>query len=560
LEVPTVLAFATAADCKLAIRQAGGLRYGFFDVVTVQQFGAFALTSIRSCFVPSTYRESMCVTFLGQVLATEFFPEPRRGRGTFDREIRAGHFLIRRMITQRNHGLFSLVTMVQVTVAVALYWCLFLVFNSTGRFPFPERYSFYFGLMLMGLLMEAVYRYKGDASLLRKDIFLKHRVAMVQTLAAITAIIVFLVAAKDQTISRLFLFCFAVALYTAMLVTGAILPGWLARRTLQGVNAEKTLLVGPSGKAWQLRDYLSRRADLGIECMGLLCDEPNGHGHLMPVLGRVDDFERVVQEQNITQAILVELPLSTETLERMTRTCERLGVRLLIFNDLQDKIRRPLIHIQDDGLLFFGLRNEPLQNPLNRSLKRVVDVAVALPVVLLLLPVMTVIVWFFQRLQSPGPVFYQQERNGFQKSRFRIWKFRTMHVNNANVSQQATANDSRIYPAGRWFRKLSIDEFPQFINVLKGDMSVVGPRPHLPEHDEQFARLTENFYVRKFVKPGITGLAQVNGFRGETRDHSALHHRLTYDIEYLENWSLGADLAIIAQTAVQCVRPPKTAY
>jgi undecaprenyl-phosphate glucose phosphotransferase len=185
---------------------------------------------------------------------------------------------------------------------------------------------------------------------------------------------------------------------------------------------------------------------------------------------------------------------------------------------------------------------------------------VSLPVVLFILPVLTAIVWVFQRLQSPGPIFYNQERNGFQNKRFKIWKYRTMHVNNPNVSQQATTNDPRVYPAGRWFRKLSIDEFPQFINVLLGSMSVVGPRPHLPEHNEQFARLTDNFYVRKFVKPGITGLAQVNGFRGETSNTGALQHRIEYDIEYLENWSLGADLSIIAQTAMQVMKPPKTAY
>jgi exopolysaccharide biosynthesis polyprenyl glycosylphosphotransferase len=465
------------------------------------------------------------------------------------------------MITQRNHGLFSLVTMTQVAVAVGIYWGLFLLFEHAYRhFLYPERYVFYFGLMTMGLLLEAVWRYKGDANLLRKDIFAKHRIAILQTLTAITAIVIFLVASKDQSISRLFLFCFAIALYGSMLVTGVMLPGWLARRTFRGLNAENTLLVGPADKAWQLRDYLARKADLGINTIGLLCDEPNGHGHLMAVLGKVADFERVVQEKNATQAILVELPLSAETLNQMTKACERLGVRLLIFNDLQDKIRHPIAHFEDDGLQFFGLRNEPLQNPLNRTLKRIVDVAVSLPVVVFILPVLTAIVWAFQRVQSPGAVFYKQDRNGFQKHRFTIWKFRTMHVNNPNVSRQASANDDRIYPAGRWFRKLSIDEFPQFINVLKGDMSVVGPRPHLPEHDEQFARLTDNFYVRKFVKPGITGLAQVNGFRGETRDTGALQHRIEYDIEYLENWSLGADLAIIAQTAVQVVKPPKTAY
>jgi exopolysaccharide biosynthesis polyprenyl glycosylphosphotransferase len=465
------------------------------------------------------------------------------------------------MITQRNHGLFSLVTMVQVGAAIALYWGMYFLFNHTNwRAVYPDRYIFYFALMTMGLLLEAVNRYKGDANLLRKDIFAKHRIAVVQTLAAITAIVAFLVATKDQSISRLFLFCFAIALYGTMLLSGTILPGWLARRTFRGINAENTLLIGPAKKAWELREWLARKADLGIHTVGLLCDEPNGHGHLMPLLGGLDDFERVVQEQNVTQAILVELPFSPETLNRMTKTCERLGVRLLIFNDLQDKIRHPIAHFEDDGLQFFGLRNEPLQNPLNRTLKRAVDIAVALPVVLLILPTLALIVWFFQRLQSPGPVFYTQARNGFQKRRFKIWKFRTMHVGNPDISKQATAHDDRIYPAGRWFRKVSIDEFPQFINVLKGDMSVVGPRPHLPEHDEQFARLTDNFYVRKFVKPGITGLAQVNGFRGETRDTGALQHRIEYDIEYLENWSLGADLNIIAQTAVQVVKPPKTAY
>src|SRR5687767_11093674 len=282
------------------------------------------------------------------------------------------------MITQRNHGLFSLVTVTQVLIAIALYWGMYFLFNHAYRpAAYPDRYIFYFVLMTMGLVLEAVNRYKGDASLLRKDIFAKHRIAVVQTLAAILAIICFLVATKDQTISRLFLFCFAIALYGVMLLSGVMLPGWLARRTFRGVNTENTLLVGPARKAWELRDWLSRKADLGIHTIGLLCDEPNGHGHLMPLLGGLDDFERVVQERNVTQAILVELPLSPDTLNRMTRICERLGVRLLIFNDLQDKIRHPIAHFEDDGLQFFGLRNEPLQNPLNRTLKRVVDIVVA---------------------------------------------------------------------------------------------------------------------------------------------------------------------------------------
>ena len=465
------------------------------------------------------------------------------------------------MITQRNHGLFSLVTTCQIGLAVGLYWAMFFVFNNWYRpFAAPERHVFYFNLIVMGLLLEAVYRYKTDVSLLRKDVFAKHRIAMQQTLTAITAIVVFLAATKDLGISRLFLFCYAAALYGVLFLSGAMLPGWLARQTFRGENAENTLLVGPAGKAWSLREWLARKSDLGIHTVGLLCDQWDERTAGLPVLGRLADFERIVREKNVTQAILVELPMSQHTLRDMAKTCEKLGVRLLIFNDLQEKMSHPISHFEDDGLQFFGLRNEPLQNPLNRTLKRIVDMAVALPVVALVLPPLTLVVWFFQRRQSPGPIFYQQDRHGFHNQKFKIWKYRTMHVNNADEALQATENDNRIYRAGRWFRKLSIDEFPQFINVLKGDMSVVGPRPHLPEHNEQFAMLTDNYYVRKFVKPGITGLAQVNGFRGEMKDHSALRHRIDYDIEYLENWSLSADLAIIAQTAVQVFRPPRTAY
>src|SRR6185503_16184218 len=149
------------------------------------------------------------------------------------------------MITQRSHGLFSMVTTVQIVIAIALYWGMFLLFQHVYRpFALPERYLFYFVLMGMGLLLEAVYRYKGDVNLLSKDIFAKHRTAVVQTLTAITAIVVFLVATKDQSISRLFLFCFAVALYAAVFATNCVLPGWFARRTFRGLNSENTLLIG----------------------------------------------------------------------------------------------------------------------------------------------------------------------------------------------------------------------------------------------------------------------------------------------------------------------------
>jgi len=135
-----------------------------------------------------------------------------------------------------------------------------------------------------------------------------------------------------------------------------------------------------------------------------------------------------------------------------------------------------------------------------------------------------------------------------------------MHVCNNDESRQATKHDPRIFPTGAWLRKLSIDELPQFINVLLGDMSVVGPRPHMPEHDAMFVQMTRNYFIRRFIRPGITGWAQINGFRGEIHGEKDVQNRVAADIYYLENWSFSLDCLIIFRTIVTCIFPPRTAY
>jgi len=217
-------------------------------------------------------------------------------------------------------------------------------------------------------------------------------------------------------------------------------------------------------------------------------------------------------------------------------------------------------HFEDGGFRFIGLREEPLENPLNRFLKRAIDIAIALPVMLVIFPVLAVIVFVAHRLQSPGPLFHVQNRAGMQNRQFKIYKFRTMHPNNGELSRQASETDERVYPIGKWFRKLSIDEVPQFWNVLRGDMSIVGPRPHLIEHNQQFSKFLANYHVRTFVKPGITGLAQVRGFRGEARNNADIENRVACDIEYLENWNMSLECGIILRTFAQLIRPPRSAY
>ena len=216
----------------------------------------------------------------------------------------------------------------------------------------------------------------------------------------------------------------------------------------------------------------------------------------------------------------------------------------------------------NDRFAFAAQAAEPLDNPINCLMKRTLDLAVAIPVVCFVLPPLTLLVAIAHRLQSPGPVFHRQERSGLNRQIFHIFKFRTMQVGSeAQRGTQATRDDSRVFPFGRFLRKTSLDEFPQFINVLLGEMSVSGPRPHLLEHDQKFAAMVGSYYMRHFVKPGITGLAQSEGFRGEVIGRpELLQKRIDHDLRYVNIWSLELDLRIIASTARQVVRPPRAAY
>jgi exopolysaccharide biosynthesis polyprenyl glycosylphosphotransferase len=422
-----------------------------------------------------------------------------------------------------------------------------------------RRYSIYCAMLVIGLLGESLSREGSKRYFLQAEFLRQHRLALRQTFASVGVLIFYLIAAKDSFISRIFFFNFLPWLYIALLFSHHFLPEFLARKVFR--REERTLLVGSAAKARALRGWLRHKAEMGLRIVGIISDEPDDDSETdIRLLGGFDRFRQVVQENQVTQVVMVEFPQFTETNRNLIATCDQLGVRLLIVSDLEEKLGHPIIHFDDDGVCFVGLREEPLENPINRGIKRTIDFAIALPLMLFLFPPLALLVWFAQRLQSPGPLFHKQTRSGIQNRRFDIWKFRTMHPENTDLARQATSEDERVYPLGRWFRKLSIDEVPQFWNVLWGDMSVVGPRPHLLEHNEQFSRLMANYQVRTFVKPGITGLAQVRGFRGEAQTSRDIQNRIACDIEYLENWNFTLECGIIARTVAQLFLPPPSAY
>lgn len=211
------------------------------------------------------------------------------------------------------------------------------------------------------------------------------------------------------------------------------------------------------------------------------------------------------------------------------------------------------------GKTVFSNHMEPLSNLGNRILKRTFDIVVSSMIILCILPFIPIIALII-KAQSPGPLFFRQARTGLNGKTFYCLKFRSMHVNKDADIAQATKDDPRKFAFGNFMRKTNIDEFPQFFNVLKGDMSIVGPRPHMLHHTEVYGKIIDKYMVRHFSKPGITGWAQVTGFRGETKELWQMEERIRRDIWYIENWSFWLDLRIIYLTAKSIIFPDKHAY
>lgn len=213
-----------------------------------------------------------------------------------------------------------------------------------------------------------------------------------------------------------------------------------------------------------------------------------------------------------------------------------------------------------DYIPILSLRDIPLEESFNQILKRVFDIVFSSAVIIFLLSWLTPIIAILIKMESKGPVFFKQSRNGFNYREFDCYKFRSMTPNKNAHLHQATKGDLRITKIGKFIRKTSIDELPQFFNVLFGDMSVVGPRPHMVSHTNMYAKRIDKFMVRHFVKPGITGLAQVKGFRGEIETDKDIINRVKFDIFYVENWSLLLDIKIVIQTFFNAIRGEEKAY
>ncbi|MBR0082953.1 MAG: exopolysaccharide biosynthesis polyprenyl glycosylphosphotransferase [Bacteroidales bacterium] len=252
--------------------------------------------------------------------------------------------------------------------------------------------------------------------------------------------------------------------------------------------------------------------------------------------------------------------MKTDTVNSIIRSCENLFIDFYYVPNMDGYLHRSMTFSELGPLTVVKLREEPLSNPVNAAVKRAFDIVASLLFLVVVYPFVWCFVAIGTSLSSPGPILFRQKRTGYKGRPFTMYKFRSMKVNADADKLQATADDPRKTKFGDFLRRSSIDELPQFINVLKGDMSIIGPRPHMELHTEMYTKLVDEYLVRHMVKPGLTGWAQVNGCRGETKTTEAMADRVRYDIWYIEHWSIGLDIKIMLKTVAQILGGDKQAY
>ena len=280
-------------------------------------------------------------------------------------------------------------------------------------------------------------------------------------------------------------------------------------------------------------------------------------------LGSFEDFvSKINQPDDLIlgdELYLCVSRLEKKTIQRISKLCDHKVIRFYYVPVSVETIGLNLKRELMDDMEVYTTYENPLQNSVNRAVKRVFDIVMSL-VFLIPTALMFPFIWLIIKIQSPGPILFKQARTGIDGKTFMMLKFRSMHVNKDADRVQATKDDPRKYPFGNFMRKSNIDELPQFLNVLKGDMSFVGPRPHMLAHTEQYSELIDKYMVRHFVKPGLTGWAQVTGYRGETKELWQMEGRVKRDIWYMEHWSIWLDIRIIWMTAKTIFVHDKNAY
>ena len=323
-----------------------------------------------------------------------------------------------------------------------------------------------------------------------------------------------------------------------------------------GFNYRKVIMAGFGDAAHDLHSFFTSHPEHGYKFLGIFDDDVADHPDLK---GSLKEMEKFIIENNVDEVYCIMSRLGAEQANNIMDFADNNFIRVKLIPGLMDFPYKNFKLDLYDFLPVIAVRTNPLDDGENKFIKRAFDITFSFFVCTLILSWLLPILALLIKFDSKGPVFFRQKRSGLNNREFVCWKLRSMHLNDEAHTKQAISGDSRITGIGRLLRKSNLDELPQFFNVLIGNMSVVGPRPHMLKHTEEYSQMVEKFMLRHFIKPGITGLSQAVGLRGETQNSAMMKRRVKTDLFYIENWSFLLDIRIILITILNVFRGNKNA-
>tara|TARA_R110002167_G_scaffold84266_3_gene229164 strand:+ start:30696 stop:32045 length:1350 start_codon:yes stop_codon:yes gene_type:complete len=325
-----------------------------------------------------------------------------------------------------------------------------------------------------------------------------------------------------------------------------------------GNNLRTTIVLGFDQSSKNIIKLFKSKSNLGYKYLGFFSNKEHKHNDL---LGALDDVFEYVKNYEVDEIYCSLTILTKEQIKKISKFATEQNITLkLIPDSIELYSKNQSVEYYDDALMVLNVNRLPFEFSENFYIKRIFDIVFSLFIAVFLLSWLIPILWVLVKLESKGPLIFKQNREGLNGNHFICYKFRSMRINDLSHKVHATKNDQRVTKIGSFLRKTSMDELPQFFNVLLGNMSVVGPRPHIESLSLEYQKEVEDYLKRHIVKPGITGLAQISGYRGEVQKRSDIKNRVRLDIFYIENWSFLLDIKIIIKTVFNAFKGDEKAY
>lgn len=377
-----------------------------------------------------------------------------------------------------------------------------------------------------------------------------------QGILFLLVIIAFFPFSKQVLFSGKAIALFMVASFTLITLFKYLLFYYLKKyRIVTGSNFRNAVIIGYTPESIRLKELFETRNDYGYRFLGYFSDKKSNSN----IKGKLVDLQNYILANNVDEIYCSLNEITNEQLKDLVDFADENNKVIKFIPDTKEIFSKNLKIEYYEFFPVLSLRKTMLHDPTTKTFKRIFDIFFSSVVIIGLLSWLTPLLALLIKIESSGPIFFKQGRPGIDEKEFFCYKFRSMKIN-ITTEREASKNDPRVTKIGRFLRKTSIDEMPQFLNVLLGEMSVVGPRPHLWSQNKAYGNKIKKYMVRHYVKPGITGLAQVRGFRGEIETDDDMINRIKYDVFYIENWSLLLDIKIIVQTVINIFKGEDKAY